>query len=216
MSESDTSIPAVPAVPSPPAAPVAPSTNGITTSNDVPGTPAPAPETTDTSSTVSVPATSSIKAIVASHADDDAETDPEAADGTSDAPDDDEPAEPQVVNTATGQYVSMPDGTEVQTRSHPYPISNGEWAKYEKTHAGDQARYPYVPGDKEYSAHSDPHIPNSSLAQKIEAEIASYAERVLTNPSAAVSNIWNSVRGIFDGELEKFTETGVGGGKIVE
>lgn len=204
MSESDTSIPAAPAIPTPP-----------TTSPVVESTPETTTDTT-TNSTVSVPATDSVKAIVASHADDDAPTDPEAVDGTSSDPEEDAEPAATVVNTPTGQYVSMPDGTEVQTRSHPYPISNGEWAKFEKTHAGDQARYPYVPGDKEYSAHSDPHVPNSSLAQKIEAEIASFAERVLINPSAAVSNIWNSVRGIFDGELEKFTETGVGGGKIVE
>lgn len=130
----------------------------------------------------------------------------------------DEPSDvaPVVVNDGNGQHVDMPDGTTVTTRHHTYPVSNSEWEQYEKTHSGDQARYPYVPGDHEYSPYSDPHIPNTHMARLIESEIASYGERVLQDSEAAISPIWNAVKGIYEGLVEKLIETGGSSGKVVE
>jgi hypothetical protein len=185
-------------IPAPPATPDEPTT---VTPVDTATAPASTTETPDSAST----------AVSGASADDDTET---TSEDSTEAPE----AAPTatVVNTADGQYVEKPDGTKVYTRHHTYPISNGEWAKYEKTHAGDQARYAYVPGDKEYDPYSDPHVPNSKTAQDITSEIASYATRVLKNPEAEVSNIWNQVRGVYDGALENFIKNGAASGKVVE
>lgn len=121
---------------------------------------------------------------------------------------------PVVVNDDNGQHVVMPDGTTVTTRQHPYPVSNSEWLVYEQTHSGDQLRYPYKPGDAEYSPYSDPVVPHTSLAQKVEAEIASFAERVLLNPKAEISNIWNDLKKVYNSELAQAISTGGGSGKI--
>jgi hypothetical protein len=125
-------------------------------------------------------------------------------------------AAPQVVNDDSGQHVVLPDGTKVYTRHDNLPRSNAEQATFELTHSGDQLRYPYKPGDKEYNAYSDPAVPNSHLARMVETEIVSYAERVLDDPKAAVSTMWNALKGVFDGELAHAIETGEGSGKIVE
>lgn len=123
---------------------------------------------------------------------------------------------PQVVNDENGQRVIMPDGSTVYTRHDSLPRSNAEQATFELTHSGDQLRYPYVPGDKEYNAYSDPAVPNSHLARMVETEIVSFGERVLADPKAAVSTMWNALKGVFDGELKQAIETGEGSGKIVE
>lgn len=128
----------------------------------------------------------------------------------------DEEAQPQVVNDDNGQHVVLPDGTKVYTRHDNLPRSNAEQATFELTHSGDQLRYPYKPGDKEYNAYSDPAVPNSHLARMVETEIVSYAERVLDDPKAAVSTMWNALKGVFDGQLAHAIETGEGSGKIVE
>lgn len=143
---------------------------------------------------------------------------PATDDGTSLPPEDDteaaEPAAPTVVNDDAGQHVVMPDGTEVTTRSHTYPVSNSEWENYELTHSGDQARYSFKPGDKEYSPYSDPSVPNSHLAQSVEREIQSFAERVLTDVEAKVSPMWHALQGIYQGELKQAIQTGGGSGKV--
>jgi hypothetical protein len=120
------------------------------------------------------------------------------------------------VNDDSGQHVVLPDGTKVYTRHDAFPRSNAEQATFELTHSGDQLRYPYKPGDKEYNAYSDPAVPNSHLARMVETEIVSYAERVLDDPNAAVSTMWNALKGVFDGQLAHAIETGEGSGKIVE
>jgi hypothetical protein len=125
-------------------------------------------------------------------------------------------AAPQVVNDANGQHVVMPDGSKVYTRHSSLPVTNAEQAQFELTHSGDQLRYPYKPGDKEYSANSDPAIPDSHTARMVETEILSFAERVVQDASAQVSPMWNSFKGIFQSELERAIKTGVGDGKIVE
>jgi hypothetical protein len=179
--------------------------------SEVPAPPATPDEPTPvvtTASTTAAPETASTPASGAS-AEDETTTDSTTPETTYEAA-------PEVANTAEGQHVVMPDGTKVYTRHHTYPISNAEWAQYEKTHAGDQERYPYVPGDKEYSPHSDPHIPNSKLANDIEQEIASFASRVLKDPTAPVSRIWNAVRGIYDSEVDQLIRTGGSTGKVVE
>lgn len=126
------------------------------------------------------------------------------------------PATPTVVNDDSGQHVVMPDGTVVHTRHDNLPRSNAEQEAFELTHSGDQLRYPFKPGDKEYSAYSDPAIPNSHLARSVEQEIVSFAERVFQDPAAVVSPIWNALKGVFDGELKQAIETGQGSGNIVE
>jgi hypothetical protein len=187
--------------------------------SEVPAPPATPDEPTPvvtTASTTAAPETASTPASGAS-AEDETVTDSTTPETTSEDSDEDSTeTAPEVVNTADGQHVVMPDGKKVYTRHHAYPISNAEWAQYEKTHAGDQERYPYVPGDKEYSPHSDPHIPNSKLANDIEQEIASFASRVLKGPNAPVSRIWNAVRGIYDGEVDQLIRTGGSTGKVVE
>jgi hypothetical protein len=147
---------------------------------------------------------------------------PEGSESTSEDADsqeasgDNTPADPQVVNDDSGQHVVLPDGTKVYTRHDAFPRSNAEQATFELTHSGDQLRYPYKPGDKEYNAYSDPAVPNSHLARMVETEIVSYAERVLDDPNAAVSTMWNALKGVFDGQLAHAIETGEGSGKIVE
>jgi hypothetical protein len=127
-------------------------------------------------------------------------------------------SEPTVVNDENGQHVLVPqeDGSvrTVVTRSHTLPVSNAEQAVYEQTHTGDQPRYSLVPGDAGYSAYSDPAVPNSHLAQRVETEIVSFAERVLQDSKAAISPLWNSLKGVFEGELEQAIETGVATGKV--
>jgi hypothetical protein len=121
---------------------------------------------------------------------------------------------PQVVNDGNGQHVVMPDGTVVVTRNHTYPVSNAEQAVYEETHSGDQLRYPWKPGDQEYSSYSDPSVPNSQASRWIETEIASYAERVLLDPDAKVSPIWEGLQPTYKSEIEDAIETGGGEGKV--
>lgn len=121
---------------------------------------------------------------------------------------------PVVSNNPDGQTVTMPDGKVIHTRSHGYPISNREEEVYELTHQGDQLRYPYVPGDQEYNPYSDPKIPNSHVAQMVERDIASYAERVMTNPEARVSPQWDAFNGIYEGELDQAIASGGGSGKV--
>lgn len=122
------------------------------------------------------------------------------------------PAEPVVTNGPDGQTVTMPDGKVVTTRSHPYPVSNYEQEVFDLTHHGDQLRYPYVPGDPAYSAYSDPAVPNSHLAQRVTSEIAGFGERVKQDPNAAVSPMWNNLKGVEQGEIEEAIETGVSTG----
>ena len=124
------------------------------------------------------------------------------------------PSEPVVENGPNGQTVTMPDGTVVTTRSHPYPVSNSEQLVYERTHEGDQERYPYVPGDREYSPYSDPAVPNSHVAQTVEREIASFGERILLDAEAKVSPMWNALKGVFEGELDQAIASGGGSGKV--
>jgi hypothetical protein len=123
-------------------------------------------------------------------------------------------AEPEVVNDANGQHVNMPDGSVVTTRSHTLPISNAEQEVYELTHSGDQERYHYAPGDKEYNANSDPRLPNSHIAQMVEREIVSFAERIKEDAEAVVSPIWNSFVKVYEGELKQAISTGGGSGKV--
>jgi hypothetical protein len=128
------------------------------------------------------------------------------------------PTEPQVINDENGQRVLVPqeDGSvkTVVTRTHALPVSNAEQAEYEKTHTGDQPRYSFQPGDAEYSAYSDPAVPNSHLAQRVEAEIISFAERVAQDSEAVISPLWNSLKGVFQGELEQAIKTGATTGKV--
>lgn len=125
------------------------------------------------------------------------------------------PADPVVVTTKDGQTVTMPDGRVVHTRSTDAPVSNSEWQAYELTHQGDQPRYAHVPGDEAYSPYSDPAVPNSHLAQMVEREIANFAERVAQDITAEVSPIWNSLKGIYKGELDAAIATGGGSDKVM-
>lgn len=124
-------------------------------------------------------------------------------------------APPVVETTPAGQTVTFPDGRVVYTRSSDAPASNSEWREYERTHQGDQPRYPFVPGDREYTPYSDPNVPNSHLAQMVEREISSYAERVLQDPGAQVSYIWNALHGVHESELDTAIATGGGSGKVM-
>lgn len=124
------------------------------------------------------------------------------------------PTEPFVTNGPGGQTVTMPDGRVITTRSHPYPVSNSELEKFELTHHGDQLRYPYVPGDPEYSPYSDPAVPNSHLAQRVESEIAGFGERVKQDSEAAISPMWNALKGVEQGEINAAIETGVSSGNV--
>jgi hypothetical protein len=137
---------------------------------------------------------------------------PDAAPTDTDKPE--APADPVVVNDDNGQHVDMPDGSVVVTRQHTLPISNEEQEKYDVTHTGDQLRYLLVPGDAGYSPYSDPAVPDSHLAQRIEREILSFAERVLENSKAVVSPMWNGLKGIFTEELDKAIATGETSGKV--
>lgn len=121
---------------------------------------------------------------------------------------------PVVVNDDNGQHVVLADGSSVTTRSHAYPVSNTEWEKYELTHSGDQARYSLVPGDEHYSPYSDPSIPNSHLAQMVEREIQSFADRILHDAEAVVSPLWHGLQGVYQGELKQAIATGGGSGKV--
>jgi hypothetical protein len=125
------------------------------------------------------------------------------------------PSKPVVNTTAGGQTVTFPDGRVVHTRFTDAPMSNTEWQQYERTHQGDQPRYPYVPGDREYTPYSDPNVPNSQLAQRVEREIASFAERVLENAEAAVSPIWNALHGLHESELDTAIASGGGSDKVM-
>lgn len=124
------------------------------------------------------------------------------------------PSEPEVVNDDSGQHVVMPDGTVVTTRHHSYPIGNTEQEVWEQTHSGDQLRYPFKPGDQEYSPLSDPSVPDSHLSGRIEREIQSYADRVLTDSEAKVSPMWEGLQPTYKAELESAIETGGGEGKV--
>jgi hypothetical protein len=112
--------------------------------SEVPAPPATPDEPTPvvtTASTTAAPETASTPASGAS-AEDETVTDSTTPETTSEDSDEDSTeTAPEVVNTADGQHVVMPDGKKVYTRHHAYPISNAEWAQYEKTHAGDQERY---------------------------------------------------------------------------
>lgn len=126
-----------------------------------------------------------------------------------------DPAKPVVNTTPDGQTVTFPDGRVVHTRFTDAPMSNTEWQQYEHTHQGDQLRYPYVPGDKEYSPYSDPSVLDSHLAQRVEREIASFAERVLEDAEAAISPMWNALHGLHESELDTAIATGGGQGKAM-
>lgn len=143
------------------------------------------------------------------------EKDSEDASEPSEGAEEGKPTGPVVETTPTGQTVTFSDGRVVHTRSSDAPVSNSEWQAYELTHQGDQLRYPYVPGDKEYTPYSDPNVPNSHLAQQIEREIASFAERVLQDPKAEVSYIWNALHGIHVSELDRAIATGGGSDKAM-
>lgn len=183
-----------------------------------------APEPASESVTLKVPASQTEETVETPQSDataaEDESVGEEAEEGSEDATDPTEgqeevtPAVPVVNNTADGQSVTMPDGSVVYTRSHPYPVSNSEWEDYERKHQGDQPRYPYVPGDREYSPYSDPTVPNSQLAQQIERELSSYAERVAQDPNTQVSYIWNALHGVYEGELDRAIATGGGSGKV--
>lgn len=121
---------------------------------------------------------------------------------------------PVVNNNPDNQTVTMPDGTVVYTRQHGLPMTNRELEQFELTHHGDQQRYAYVPGDKEYSPYSDPAVPNSHVAQMIEREIASFAERVMQDAKAVVSPTWNSFKGIFESELDQAIASGQDGNRV--
>lgn len=124
------------------------------------------------------------------------------------------PQEPVVENGPNGQTVTMPDGSVVTTRTHPFPVSNHEQENYELTHHGDQLRYPYKPGDAAYSPYSDPAVPDSRIARQIEQEIGNFGERVLQDVEAHVSPIWQGLKKVYDGELKQAIETGGGSGKV--
>lgn len=162
-----------------------------------------APDTTETTPDTSVPASDPSEG-----ADDTTESN-SPSDST-----DETPVAPQVVNDDNGQHVVMPDGSVITTRSHTYPVSNAEQEVYELTHSGDQERYKFVPGDKEYNAYSDPKLPNSQVAKWVEQEIISFAGRILDDPNARVSPIWDSFNQIYQGELAEAIETGGGSGKV--
>jgi hypothetical protein len=121
---------------------------------------------------------------------------------------------PQVVDDENGQRVLMPDGSTVVTRQHAFPMTNAEQAVYEETHTGDQPRYSLTPGDAGYSPFSDPAVPNSHLAQSIEREIASFADRIKNDASAVVSPIWQGLKGIYQEQLDHAIETGEESGKV--
>jgi hypothetical protein len=128
--------------------------------------------------------------------------------------DEEAPDGPKVENGPNGQTVTMPDGTVVTTRNHPFPVSNYEQLLYDLTHHGDQLRYPYKPGDPEYSPYSDPAVPNSHIAQSIEREIAGYGTRVLENPETEISPMWTGLKRDFDATVKSAVESGVGGGRV--
>ena len=140
-------------------------------------------------------------------------TDPAA--GAEEGTEEEAPAAPVVDTSPSGQTVTFPDGRVVYTRSTDAPVSNAEWREYEKTHQGDQLRYQFVPGDKDYSPYSDPAVPNSHLARMVESEIAGYAERVALDPNTQVSYIWNALHGMHEGELDRAIATGGGSGKAM-
>jgi hypothetical protein len=183
----------------------------------------PAPEDAPTVLAAPTPETSATVAADPDSAAEPTDTDPptssensdDSSSSSSDATAAEAPA-PEVVNDDNGQHVNMPDGSVVYTRHDSLPRSNAEQANFELTHSGDQLRYPYVPGDKEYSAYSDPAVPNSHLARMVETEIVSFGERVLSDPNAAVSTMWKALKGVFDGELKAAIQSGEGSGKIVE
>lgn len=208
MSETTTETPvAAPAATAAPAAPV--ETAPVSTAPEAPA-PALAAPTPETSAAVAAdPDSAPEETADPTDAGSPTESDPSS-------PDTGEEVQPQVVNDDSGQHVVLPDGTKVYTRHDAFPRSNAEQATFELTHSGDQLRYPYKPGDKEYNAYSDPAVPNSHLARMVETEIVSYAERVLDDPNAAVSTMWNALKGVFDGQLAHAIETGEGSGKIVE
>lgn len=124
------------------------------------------------------------------------------------------PAQPQVVNDASGQHVLMPDGTVVTTRTHSFPVGNAEQEQYDLTHHGDQLRYPYVPGDAAYSPYSDPAVPDSHIARRVEAEIGNFGERVLVDPEAKVSPMWEGLKVSSDAAIRSAIATGVESGKV--
>lgn len=181
----------------------------------------PVPETTPTPDTGSTGTETSTGGSETTAAPDTTETTPDTSEGGSepsegqdDTTTDETPAAPQVVNDDDGQHVVMPNGNVVVTRNHTYPVSNAEQEVFELTHSGDQERYKYVPGDKEYNAYSDPKLPNSQVAKWVEQEIISFAGRILDDPNARVSPIWDSFNQIYQGELAEAIETGGGSGKV--
>lgn len=140
---------------------------------------------------------------------------PEApAEDEEEDPEAEAPTGPVVVNDDAGQHVVMPDGSVVHTRHDSYPRSNSEWEVYEVTHSGDQQRYSFKPGDKEYTPTSDPSVPDSWLAKQIETQLVSFPERVALDPAARPSPTWDALQPGYQGELAAAIETGGGGGKV--
>lgn len=137
------------------------------------------------------------------------------ADGTE--PDEEEAVEPvsQSVSVDSNGVVTKADGSVVYTRTHQYPVSNAEQERYELTHEGDQERYHLKPGDQNYSPYADPAVSNSYLARQVEAEIASYADRVQTDPNAVVSPIWVEQRKTFEGSLAEAIRDDQGNSSIL-
>lgn len=198
-----------------------------TTAGEVPPAPVPQVPAQDSSDTVTLKTPPSLLADSTQTPESDSEAtgDEGAEQETEEVPEDvqdpaadeDEaaPGGPVVETNPSGQTVTFPDGRVVHTRSSDAPVSNGEWQAYEHTHQGDQLRYSYKPGDKEYSPYSDPSVPNSHTAQQIEREIASFAERALQNPEAEVSYMWNALRGMHEGALDRAIATGGGSDKVM-
>lgn len=205
MSDDQTQVPAPPA---PPTAPEDSSSETVTLKT-------PPSLLQDSTETPETPAGTSEEVPPAPSAPDAPETATDPAEGQDEGSAEEAPAKPVVNTTANGQTVTFPDGRVVHTRFTDAPMSNTEWQQYERTHQGDQPRYPYSPGDREYNPYSDPNVPNSQLAQRVEREIASFAERVLEDVNAAVSPIWNALHGLHESELDTAIATGGGSDKVM-
>ena len=86
---------------------------------------------------------------------------------------------PTVVNTADGQHVVMPDGTQVYTRNHPYPVSNSEWAlSLRRPTPGIRLVIPMFLATRNTMPFPTRMFRTVSMAQNIVmSEIASFGER---------------------------------------
>lgn len=144
----------------------------------------------------------------------DGDDDSQGQEGGSEGQQEAQASVPVVEMLANSQTVTMPDGSVVTTRTHPYPISNKEWMEYERTHSGDQERYPWKPGDAQYSANADPSVPDSHAAQRVEREIQSYADRVKNEPGASISPMWDAFQPVYQGALEQAIKTGGGNSEV--